>query len=150
MGDIRFVPLRVEHVPLVRLQGAQQYLHDLTYNSDYARNLAQPGLSWTALDGGYVLGCGGYLPQNRGRAICWTLLSDDIGPRSFIKIHRFVKWLTDQTQRDERFRRLEATVLHDHEEGHRWMRLLGFKHRTILECYDELGQDYDLYDRVRR
>ncbi len=89
------------------------------------------------------IGALGAIPHWPGRATCWALLAEDLGPL-MIPLTRAVKaWLELQPHR-----RLEATCQAEDPRGHRWAELLGFERECLMRGYGPNGEDYLLYSRV--
>lgn len=101
------------------------------------------GTALAAVDGDRIICMAGIYEVWEGRAIAWGLLCPSIGA-SMTTLHRITKRGLDVSLH----RRVEADVLDDHVEGHRWMRLLGFTKEGVRRAYWQ-GRDYALYARVR-
>ena len=87
--------------------------------------LALSGYEWTAIADGQVVASAGFIPaypDSTMRAVAWAIVSRNISPLIFVKVHRAVK----AALRDSPFRRVEANVAVELTEGHRWLRSLGF------------------------
>lgn len=102
--------------------------------------------SYTGIKNGKVLFCGGvseYWP-NRGEA--WVILSERLEPYDFIFITKMARKFLAACP----VRRIEASVVVDFEEGHRWANMLGFKMEApCLEAYLPDGKNCALYSKVR-
>jgi len=147
MGKVAFVPMMKEHLPLIRVQKMQDHIGSVI---DAKSVLIYPGLSWTGLVGGVVLGCAGVYPVWYGRAFVWAFLSEDFGNGYFLQTHRFVHLVLAALQKKPEFKRLECTVKGDHQSGHRWMKLLGFALETPdgMSSYSPEGEKFFMYSRV--
>jgi len=101
--------------------------------------------SYTVLSGKNVIACIGIVEHYENRGEAWAILADGCR-KDFMGIHRAVLKFLKETQ----VKRIEAVVMKDFKEGHRWARLLGFElEAETLRCYDQLGNDYSLYARVK-
>lgn len=140
---MKVVPYKAEHMKALRLQQAQ--LCNLNWMPvDQAVQLERV-VAFTALDGDEVLACAGVLELWEGRGAVWAFLSENIGHR-MVAVHRAVRRYFDVLD----FRRLEAEVAIDFEQGHRWMRLLGFELESPrMRSYFPDGSDAALYVRVK-
>lgn len=129
----------------IATQPAQQYLHRIVdVRADFTE-LANQGLAWTAeSDDGQILAIAGVEPQWENRAIAFALISGAAGPY-FRAIHSAVAAFLDHTP----YRRIEATVDVGFEQGHRWIKMLGFEIEGYMKAYRPDGADMLLYARVR-
>lgn len=136
------VEYKPEHLKDLLLQPAQAYMRAYM-NDEYAEFLNIPGMTYTAMHAGQVVGCGGLVPQWEGRAQAWTLISGEVP--NFLEIHRYVA----KVLKECKFRRIEATVDCDFVNGHEWMRILGFQWEGTMKCFSPEGRDADLYALVK-
>jgi hypothetical protein len=101
------------------------------------------GLALAAVEGDRIYGMAGIYEVWPDRGLAWALLAQDAGSKMLV-LHRLAQRALDVCP----LRRVEADVLDTHEEGHRWMRLLGFRNEGMRRRYWQ-GADYALYARVR-
>jgi len=101
------------------------------------------GMALAAVDGDKVFAMAGIYEVWPERGLAWALLARDVGAH-MLTLHRITQRAIDVSL----FRRIEADVLNSHDEGHRWMRLLGFEQEGVRRCYWQ-GNDYALYAKVR-
>ena len=128
----------------IATQPAQQYLHRIVdVRADFTE-LANRGLAWTAESEGRILAIAGVEPQWENRAIAFALISGAAGPY-FWAIHSAVHNFLNSTT----YRRIEATVDVGFEQGHRWIKMLGFEIEGYMKAYRPDGADMLLYARVR-
>ena len=138
------VPFRPEHLRSLVLQEAQAWMGPML-KADYGEYLLRGGPCFTALDGERVLACSGVLRMWDNRDQAWALMAQDAG-RRFVKIFRGMSRFLDLHDT----RRIEATVDCEFEEGHRLMRMLGFRlEAERMRAYLPDGRDAALYARVR-
>lgn len=141
---IEIVSFKYEHLGMMKEQVATMATFP-KINEVHGRTLQTSGFSYTMMGGGEVLGCAGVLPYWPGRGEAWTILSGDCG-KYFISMHKAVKRFLDICP----FKRVEATVDCYFEEGHRWIKMLGFElEAPRMRKYTEDGGDYSLYSRIR-
>jgi hypothetical protein len=140
---IKIVPFEAVHLSMVRTQQSQ--LNTLPYfRPEYAKALEQTQ-SYTAIDGGEVVACGGLGEVWPGRAMAWSLLSENIG-RRILGVTRAARALIDTSP----YQRVEIEVAVDFEQGHRWAKMLGFQleapvmRKVLLD-----GSDASLYAKVK-
>lgn len=137
------VPYKAEHMRKLHLQSAQ--LSTVGWApADHAEMLEQ-FVAFTALDGDEVLACAGVIEMWPGRGAAWAFMAEAIGTR-MVAVHRAVRRYFDTLD----FRRLEAEVAADFEQGHRWVRMLGFElEAPRLRGYFPDGSDAAMYARVK-
>lgn len=140
---LRFVRYRPEHLPALRLQRAQAEAASLLETPDYAASLAN-GYAWSGLVDERIAGVGGILPQWRGRAVAWALISERLTAHSFLRAHHKVRTVLADAHRDG-WRRIETTVDAGFDAGHRWVRALGFTPEGLMRAYSPEGRDHVLY-----
>lgn len=112
---------------------------------DPSEALAQHRYAYTGLLDGEVLFCAGLMEYWENRAEAWAVLKEDLGA-NFIAVHNMVKRFLEIIPH----RRIEAIVDFNFEEGHRWVRALGFKREApLLKHYRPDGGDCTLYVKLR-
>ena len=140
---MRIEPFRVRHIAELKVQDAQAARYLMMTEDQYKAMESVP--SFTAFEGGEVLGCGGILEYHPERALIWSYVSANAG-RHFLKVHRAVSQFLDTTT----YKRLEAEVAVDFENGHRWVRMLGFEVETPrARNHMPEGGDATIYVRIR-
>lgn len=139
------VPFEPEHLEVLLLQPSQAILQPLLSDRNYGVNLHRGGPAYSALVGDQVIACMGLIPAWEHRAMAWGLIAAEAGPH-FVRITKAVM----RTMELHPFRRIETSVRRDFQQGHRWVRLLGFEREGTMRCYSPDGGDYDLYARVTR
>ena len=144
--SITFIPFHPAHLDSIELQPAQAWLRGFAVDPEAFAAAAVPGLSWSGVIDGTVVGAAGVLPQWPGRAQVWAWLSA-IPPRHWTPIVRRMRAvLAEAGMRG--FRRVEATVLSDFGPGCRLVRRLGFELEGLMRAYAPDGRDAFLYARV--
>lgn len=142
-SPLQFTRYRPEHLPRFRLQRAQAEAASLLETPDYAASLAND-YAWTGLVAGCVAGVGGVLPQWRGRAVAWALISETLTAHNFLRAHHKVRDVLAAAHRDG-WHRIETTVDSGFDAGHRWVRALGFTPEGLMRAYSPEGRDHVLY-----
>jgi len=141
---MKIVPFHPQHLEALILQPSQSLLAGY-FKEGYGEALVKSGPSFTGVDDdGNVVGCSGVVEQWENRAIAWALLSDWSG-KHFVKIHKAVKRFLDSTD----YRRIEAFVDAEFEQGHRWVNMLGFEREGYMRAFNPDGRDAVLYARIR-
>lgn len=138
------IPYRSFHISALKIQSQQKYMDDII-KPEYCKALESAGPAYTVMDGCSVVACGGLAEQWATRATAWSLISEDVTGHKFARLHKMVlRFLASQD-----YPRIEMTVDHDFEQGHRWARLLGFRWEGLMKKYNPNGSDCDLYARVK-
>jgi hypothetical protein len=142
---MHIIPFEPMHLRSLVLQDAQSWMSPML-NEDYGKYLKDAGPCFTAAQDGRVLVCSGLVNLWENRAQAWALMSDDAG-RHFIRIYRAIRSFLELQDT----RRIEATVDANFEQGHRLMRILGFRLETPepMLAYLPDGRACSLYSRVK-
>lgn len=140
---MEIVPFDPSHMETLDLQDAQQIM--LTWwTPEYARALKNSGQAFSGILNGQTIFCAGVARQWDNRGAAWSMIGRDAGAH-FVQIHRAVRRFLDLCD----IRRIEAYVDADFAEGHRWMQMLGFEREGRMRAFLPLGNDCDLYARVK-
>lgn len=138
-------PFRAYHLRQLLAEPAHEYMRPMLSDPSHGATLEQADASFTAIENGRVVGCGGIMPVWAGRAIAWSVLSANSGP-CMVPIHIVTRRLL--RMRSER--RIEATCDADFKAGHRWLRLLGFELEAArMEGFAPDGRPHSLYARIQ-
>lgn len=137
------VPFESQHLEQINLQDSQAYFGSMI-EPDWGPSLMQAGPCFSAIHDGAVLASSGVIKHWENRATAWALLSKDATPH-FVRIHRAVSRFLDLTD----FKRVEAFVDADFEEGHRWIQMLGFEREGYMRSFSPNGNDAILYARIK-
>jgi RimJ/RimL family protein N-acetyltransferase len=137
------VPFQPEHFEQIDLQTQQLWYRDIL-DKEKLEQVAQ-GEAYTVLDGDKVVAIGGVQDIWTGRGAVWAFLSYDM--RKYMRFcHSAVLKFLEMTKT---YNRIECVVDKDFPNGHRWMKLLGFKREGIMEKYLPNGEDVVSYSRVK-
>ena len=139
---IDVIPARPFMAERLQLQSAQ-VLAGQMMTPAAVESAIKGGIALAAVEDDRLYGMAGIYEVWEDRGLAWALLAQDAGAH-MLTLHRLVQRALDVSL----LRRVEADVLDTHEEGHRWMRLLGFQHEGVRRRYWQ-GRDYALYARVR-
>lgn len=134
-----------EHLAIVQVQAAQ--LADLDTPMSLAeREQLCAGLAFSGWLGSDCIGCAGIVDIWQGRSVAWALLSRRCAPH-MLTITRFVR----KTVQGHPSRRIESTVAHEFEDGHKWLKALGFTCETPngMQFYDVQGRTVSQYARIK-
>jgi hypothetical protein len=143
--EFRIEPFKPEHLAMLALQPHQQPMRAFMQTPGYAEMLAETDAFTVYIDGRIVM-CAGVMTLWEGRGTAWALLTGDLGGEHMRRVHYAAKRYFDAST----LRRIEATCDVDFEEGHRWLRLLGFTLETpVMRNYRPDGGDESMYVRVR-
>lgn len=114
-------------------------------NSSVLYAFISSGPSWACKHNGKIVALGGHVPQAGRRTVVWGLISADAAPAMYAMTRRIKKEI--ESLRVD-FDRVEAYTHRNHEAGHRWLKMLGFKHEFIMRKFYE-GEDYSMYAKVK-
>lgn len=138
------VPYRPEHMLALRVQEQQAWLAPLM-TDDVLAGLEGPH-TYTLMDDIVPMICAGAIAIEPHRAHLWSMISADIGVWRFAAASGLAKLWLDALP----FRRLEAAIDCDFEQGHRWARALGFElEAERMRGYRADGADCALYARLK-
>ena len=136
---VKEIPFLPEHANQIKLQPCQQAIH--AHSSERAFRAMAAAPSFTLVDGEEIVMCGGIVELSPGRAICWALMAESIGHRMTACVRT-----TRRFVRAQKPHRLELDVQIDHEEGHRFARMIGFTKETErLRAFYPDGSDGTMY-----
>lgn len=136
------IGFKPEHLKELSEQESMKYLSEYMA-SDCAEKLAEAGNSYTIKANDRVVFCGGAIVYWEGRAEVWSIIDRDCREH-FYAIHKATKRFLEVLS----MRRVEATVDHGFEQGHRWVRTLGFQLETpCMKGYRPNGGDCAMYVR---
>jgi hypothetical protein len=137
------VPYKAEHLLAMRLQEGQSNFNPWI-TEEYARALENQ-YAFTAMIDGRPLLVGGLYEMWENRALLWSFIDRNAGPH-FVSLHRGVKNFLDM----QPYRRIEAECDCGFKQGHRWLKLLGFKcEAERMRAFRVDGGDSALYARVK-
>ena len=144
MTDLVIEKLKAEHLfTLFEEDSAKPFARH--YTPEHARNLEQNNLCYTAFMDGKIVACGGAVEYWKDRGEAWIIFGKTYAG-NFILLQRAAKKFIEMCP----LRRLESSILLHYEEGHRWIKSLGFELETPLaRAYTQDGEDCALYARVR-
>ena len=151
MSKARTEPLRPEHFELIDPQENQpmslENIKILKESGETLDHLMEYGS--TGFYGDQILGCSGVIKVWPKRAYAWAILDKSSAGSNMIWVHDWVSSFLDSHQPDP-FTRVEMSVLQSFRQAHRWAKMLGFISEGIMRCYDQYGQDYSMYARIRK
>jgi len=142
MVIVPFIPF---HLRGLRLHESQEYYKPFMCE-EYGQMLFNLGPAYTVRYEEEAIMCAGIMMTGKDRAEAWALVSLHSGP-AMLGITRKVKEHLDGLN----IKRIEAVVKDGFEEGHRWMKMLGFKCETPdgMEAHHEDGGKNFLYARIK-
>jgi len=103
--------------------------------------------SWTGLQDGKIVGCGGFTPLWDGVAEIWMYLQPDAFKRKRLALKLMKHILNDIIER-EKYHRIQAVVLKDYKEGIRFAEFFKFKNEGLMESYSVDKEDVYRYARI--
>lgn len=142
MNIIPFEPdhaIELENGPL-KIE-TERPVSDLTERYELA---ASNGLSFSAIDNGWVVASAGLIPLWPGVAEAWVLASNRIDQHA-VAIGRAVRTRFRQMIDAEQLHRVQAAIRSDTVGLSRLPEWLGMKHEGHMPAYDQFGADYERY-----
>lgn len=137
------VPYKAEHLLEMVLQPGQEYA--LPYVTPEHAKALEGEFAFTALMDGRPIAVGGIRELWANRGLCWTFIDKGAG-KHFTELHRIVKRMIEIAP----YRRLEAETPCGFEQGHRWLKMLGFTlEAERMRAFQIDGGDSALYAKVR-
>ncbi len=143
---IDVVKFEADHLMKLLEQETTEYIKPHVTRAN-AEKLALETYALTCIsqEDGRVLLCGGVAEYWPGRGEAWAIVAKHC-KKEFVALHNATRRLFEVCP----IRRIEAAVDVKLEQGHRWVKLLGFKlEAPLLKAYDINGNDVSLYARVR-
>ena len=116
--------------------------------TDWMNIVNAQGIALTGLLNGKPIACGGLTLQWHGRAIAWTLISEQADRYAMLRIHRACVELLRGVRLNRAYRRIECSVIEAWETAHEWALMLGFRPEGLMRCYDEEGNNCRMYARI--
>jgi len=149
----RFDPEHAEHILANIQQGQAKDGAMSIWNGVAWEKVAKQIFSYSFVDADLTpIAAFGFIEAWPGRGMAWSLLSNRVGRKEMLYIHRKAV-LAAHTAMNPltplNFRRLETAVRTDFPEAVRWIELLGFTREGLMRAYDAAGDDYYLYSRIR-
>jgi hypothetical protein len=149
---IEFVPYQPWHYHELRVQAAQLEWQDTILSTPgYAEALDVPGMSFTGISDGQIVGCAGLQPQWHGapwgRVVAWGLFSDTIPKRAWVRIARKMASVIVSSL-DHGPHRLEMTTPCNFFEAGRLALVLGFAIEGRLLRFGPDGADHFMWSRI--
>lgn len=140
---VKLIPYLPEHLISLSMQPSQQWFQPHA-TQQCAEAWANCKHVTTCVGDDRVLAIAGIEEYWPGRALLWSVFSDNMA-REFGRVHVLAKRFIDQGK----VRRLEAAVEIGFDNGHRWMRALGFELETpCARRYKANGADCAIYVRI--
>ena len=103
--------------------------------------------SWTGIQDGKIVGCGGFTPLWKGVAEIWMYLEPEAFKRKRLALKLMKHILNDIIERKE-YHRIQAVVLKDYKEGIRFAEFFGFKNEGLMKQYSTNKEDFYRYARI--
>ena len=117
---MRLEPFRATDLQRFSNYGGQDWMAP-TFEAESFGLVEKQGGAFSAEHEGQFLGVGGLLHHSDFRATAWCVLNRT-DPKNFLLIHRVVSTHLNR----QKYRRIDAIVDLEFEDGLRWVRLLGF------------------------
>ena len=103
--------------------------------------------SWTGIQDGKIVGCGGFTPLWEGVAEIWMYLQPDAFKRKKVAL-KLMKHILNDIIKQKRYHRIQAIVLKDYKAGIRFAEFFGFKNEGLMKSYSVDKEDFYRYARI--
>lgn len=134
----------MDDLPALKVQRGQEHLRH-QFGRTYQRAITMCG-SITGEWDGEPMCIAGVVERWPGCGLAHAIISCNAGPHFNLMIRSIRKFLEEGHQ----LRRVEAYIRTDWNEAHRLAKVLGFTREGTMHRFDPLGNDCDLYARVRK
>lgn len=112
-----------------------------------AKSIERWSTSWTGIQDGKIVGCGGFTPLWTGVAEIWLYLSPETFKRKIVAL-RLMRHVLNDIINKKGYHRIQAIVLKDYKEGIRFAEFFGFKNEGLMESYSVDKEDVYRYARI--
>ena len=144
---ISFVPFHWGHAYAMELREFDaQYFRSVPNFRDMLRQYQATGNAQTAMAGGKIICCFGYVKLWNQVAEMWMLTSNHIASHS-VALTRGAQRHINHIASEEKLKRLQATVNTQHDLAMRWADALKFQREGVLRQYGADGADYMMFAR---
>lgn len=144
MQIVPYKPAHLDRVPPQWIQAGTAGLIDRAT----AESLAIPGMAFSAVSCGCIVGCAGIVPLWPGVGQAWAVLSDTALAHP-VTLTRAVEREMRRIESDHGLHRIQATVAETHVSGRRWLAWLGFELEGLMRNYGHGGAgDFWMYGRA--
>ena len=103
--------------------------------------------SWTGIQDGKIVGCGGFTPLWEGVAEIWMYLQPDAFKRKKVAL-KLMKHILNDIIKQKKYHRIQAIVLKDYKAGIRFAEFFGFKNEGLMKSYSVNKEDFYRYARI--
>ena len=103
--------------------------------------------SWTGIQDGKIVGCGGFTPSWDGLADIWMYLEPTAFKRKRLALRLMRQVLNDIIQQGK-YHRIQAVILKDYKEGMRFAEFFGFENEGLMKQYSSDKEDFYRYARI--
>lgn len=142
---IKLKTFSFSHLKLLDVRPEQgQALGVLT--SDYGRLLENAStVKISAFYKGACIACWGLVPLWAGVSEAWMLVSPNLS-RGSLSVCRNIMQILDASLEH----RIQTSVLCDFEQGHRFVKMLGFRAEGVMEDFDNVQRSHIRYARLKK
>jgi RimJ/RimL family protein N-acetyltransferase len=103
--------------------------------------------SWTGIQDGQIVGCGGFTPLWDGVADIWMYLAPDAFKRKKLAL-KLMKHILNDIMNKKKYHRIQAVVLKDFKQGIRFAEFFGFKNEGLMKQYSMDKEDFYRFARI--
>lgn len=136
---MRIKRFQIEDLDLLDDKSGHLRLSDDTVPYQYGES----GISVTYLDeDSNIIGATGFVEITDNTLQCWAVFTDLL-PKYLKSVVQHLKM--ENEIMSKHYHRIQAQVLHDFEEGHKFIKSLGFYEEALIKKMDVDGNDYMQY-----
>ena len=145
---IEIVPYEAWHATNILERGLNNGAPESTYSFGHVVNdMGVDGQSFTGIQDGVVIACGGVLPMWPGVGEGWVLASGEIHNNKFATV-RICRSILQKIMDDYGYWRIQGATLANWESGVKFARMLGFVNEGLMKRFGPGGEDYLRHARV--
>lgn len=112
-----------------------------------AKLIEKVSTSWTGIQDGKIVGCGGFTPIWTGVVEIWLYLQPQAFKRKRLAL-KLMRYILNDIISKEKYHRVQAVVLKDYKDGMRFAEFFGFKNEGLMRQYSINKEDFYRYARI--
>jgi hypothetical protein len=131
-GDLKVIPFMEAHAHIIVLNEKETYYESISPNyREMVGQNAQPGQSWTFINGNVLLCCFGVRCFNAGFGEVWMLAGKYL-PHHAVSLVRSSRILYDDMIENKGFYRLQIVVDCNNDSAYQFAKAIGFQVEGIM------------------
>jgi hypothetical protein len=147
-GDLKVIPFMEAHAHIILLNEKETYYEGLVpnYRDTVAQN-AQPGQSWTFVNGNVLLWCFGVRSFNSGFGEVWMLAGKYL-PHHAVSLVRACRIFFDDLIENKGFYRVQIVVDCNNDSAYQFAKAIGFEVEGIMRKVGPDKANHFLMSRI--